>query len=103
MVEQWYVSHIFMKPESYQKERDRVLLDAVKPAVEALDAKKLIQTFHFLFEPNCEILFRVRLVDGASMKDVKTIVEGKLQPIKDLCSKIDPEETYPGEGDPSAD
>lgn len=103
MVEQWYVSHIFMKPETYQKERDRVLLDAVKPVVEALESKKFIQTFHFLFEPNFEILFRVRLSEGTAMNDVKTIVEEKLQPIKDLCSKIDPEETYQGEGDPSAD
>jgi hypothetical protein len=103
MVEQWYVSHIFMKSETFQKERDRMLLDAVKPAVEALEAKKLIQTFHFLFEPNFEILFRVRLSDGANMKDVKVIVEEKLKPMANLCSKIDPEETYPGEGDHSAD
>jgi len=92
-----------MKPENFQKERDRVLLDAVKPAVEALEAKKLIQTFHFLFELNFEILFRVRLAEGASMKDVKTIVEEKLDPIKELCVKIDPDEGYHGEGDPTAD
>jgi len=103
MVEQWYVSHIFMKPETFQKERDRVLLDAVKPAVEALEAKGLIQTFHFLFEQNLEILFRVRLAEGASMKDAKTIVEEKLGPIKELCVKIDPDEGYHGEGDPTAD
>jgi hypothetical protein len=102
MVEQWYVSHIFMKPETFQKERDRVLLDAVKPAVEALEAEKLIQSFHFLFEPNFEILFRVRLSEDASMEDVKTIVDGKLDPIKEICVKIDPEEGYHGEGDPAA-
>jgi hypothetical protein len=100
MVEQWFVSHIFMKPEAFQKERDRVLLDAVKPAVEALEAKKLIQTFHFLFELNYEILFRVRLSEGASMKDVKAIIDEKLEPIKGLCVKIDPDEAYHGEGDP---
>jgi hypothetical protein len=103
MVEQWYVSHIFMKPETFQKERDRVLLDAVKPAVEALEAKKLIQTFHFLFESNFEVLFRVRLSEGASMKDVKAIIDEKLEPIKGLCAKVDPEEGYHGEGDPTAD
>lgn len=103
MVEQWYVSHIFMKPEVYQKERERVLLDAVKPAVEALEAKNFIQTFHFLFEPNSEILFRVRLSESANMKDVKIIVDEKLQTIKDLCNKIDPEEGYHGEGDPAAE
>jgi len=103
MVEQWYVSHIFMKPETFQKERDRVLLDAVKPAVEALEAKGLIQTFHFLFEPNFEVLFRVRLSEGASMKDVKAIIDEKLEPIKGLCVKIVPQEDYPGEGDPTAD
>jgi hypothetical protein len=102
MVEQWYVSHIFMKPEAFQKERDRVLLDAVKPAVEALEAKKLIQTFHFLFEPNFEILFRVRLSEGASMKDVKANIDEKQKPIKGLRFKIDPEEGYQGEGDPTA-
>lgn len=103
MVEQWYVSHIFMKPETFQKERDRVLLNAVKPAVEALEAKKLIQTFHFLFEPNFEILFRVRLSDGVKLEDVKTIIDGKLNPIRGFCVKIDPEEGYHGEGDPTAD
>jgi len=103
MVEQWYVSHIFMKPETFQLARDRVLLDAIKPAVEALEAKDLIQTFHFLFEPNLEILFRVRLSDGTSMKDVKTIVDEKLGPIHDLCVKIDPDDGYHGEGDPTAD
>jgi hypothetical protein len=97
----WYVSHIFMKPETF-KERDRVLLDAVKPAVEALEVRKLIQTFHFLFEPDYEILFRVRLSDGARMNDVKAIVDEKLEPIKDLCVKIAPDEGYPGEGDPTA-
>lgn len=103
MVEQWYVSHIFMKPETFQKERDRVLLDAVKPAVGTLEAKKLIQTFHFLFEHNFEVLFRVRLSEGASMKDVKAIIDEKLEPIKGLCVKIVPQEDYPGEGDPTAE
>jgi len=103
MVEQWYVSHIFMKPETFQKERARVLLDAVKPAVEALKAKKFIQTFHFLFEPNFEILFRVRLVDGVKLEDVKAIIDEKLGTIKNLCVKIDPDEGYHGEGDPTAD
>jgi len=102
MVEQWCVYNIFMKKETY-KERDRVLLDAVKPAIDELEAKELIQTFHFLFEPNFEILFRVRLSEGASTEDVKAIIEGKLQPINDLCNRIDPDETYHGEGDPSAD
>ena len=103
MVEQWYVSHIFMKPEAFQKERDRVLLDAVKPAVDALETKGLIQTFHFLFEPNYEVLFRVRLSEGASMKDVKAIIDEKFEPFKGLWAKIDPEEGYHGEGDPTAD
>ena len=102
MVEQWCVYNIFMKKEAY-KERDRVLLDAVKPAIDELEARELIQTSHFLFEPNFEILFRVRLSEGASMEDVKAIIEEKLQPINDLCNRIDPDETYPGEGDPSAD
>jgi hypothetical protein len=92
-----------MKPETFQNERDRVLLEAVKPAVEALEAKKLIQTFHFLFEPNFEILFRVRLADGAKLNDVKSIVDEELGPIKGLCAKIDPEEGYNGEGDPTVD
>lgn len=103
MVEQWYVSHIFMKPENFQEERDRVLLDAVKPAVEALETKGLIQTFHFLFETNFEVLFRVRLSESASMKDVKAIIQEKLEPFKGLWAKIDPEEGYHGEGDPTAD
>lgn len=103
MVEQWYVSHIFMKPETFQKEKDRVLLDTVEPAVEALEAKKFIQTFHFLFEPNFEVLFRVRLSEGVTMKDVKTIVDEKLNQISDLCVKIIPDEDYHGEGDPAAD
>jgi hypothetical protein len=103
MVEQWYVSHVFMKPETFHKERDRVLVDVVKPTVEALEAKKLIQTFHFLFEPNFEILFRVRLADGAKLEDVRSLVDEKLETIGDICSKIDHDEDYRGEGDPAAD
>ena len=72
------------------------------PAVEALESEGLIQTFHFLFEPNFEILFRVRLNEGASMERVKSIVVDKLRPIEDLCSRIDPDENYHGEGDPQA-
>lgn len=101
MVEQWFVSHIFLKQKKYG-ERDNVLLDAVKPAVEALEKEKLIETFHFLFEPNFELLFRVRLKKDASMKRVKSIVESKLKPIKKLCTKIIPDEGYHGEGDPKA-
>ena len=103
MVEQWHVSHIFMKRDTFHKERDRVLVEAVKPAVEALEAKKLIQTFHFLFEPNHEILFRVRLADGAKLEDIISLVKEKLEPIRSLCNKIDHDEGYYGEGDPTAD
>jgi hypothetical protein len=102
MVEQWCVYNIFMRKETYE-ERDRVLLDAVKPAIDELEDRGLIQTAHFLFEPNFEILFRVRLSEGASMDDVKAIIEEKLQPIDDLCNRIDSDETYHGEGDPLAD
>lgn len=102
LVEQWFVSHIFLKQEAYRK-RDSVLLDALKPAVEALEKDNLIQTFHFLFEPNFEILFRVRLIGDGSMKKVKSIIQEKLKPIKNHCSKIVPDEDYHGEGDPKAD
>jgi hypothetical protein len=103
MVEQWYASHVLMKSDTFHKDKDRVLMDAVKPAVEALEAKKLIQTFHFLFEPNFEILFRVRLADGAKLEDVKSLVDEKLESIRNLCNRIAPDESYHGEGDPTAD
>lgn len=90
-----------MKQEFYEKRND-VLLDAIKPAIEQLEEEKLIQTFHFLFEPHFEILLRVRLCEEASVERVKGIVDEKLKPIKDLCSEIVPEESYLGEGDPQA-
>lgn len=102
MVERWFVSHIFVKKEKY-RERDKILLDAIQPAVEALEKGKLIETFHFLFEPNFEILFRVRLKKDASMKKVRSFVDQKFKLIKDLCSKIVPDEDYHGEGDPKAE
>jgi hypothetical protein len=91
-----------LKKETYEK-RDDVLLKAIKPAVEALENEKLIQTFHFLFEPNFEILFRVRLNEDASMERVKSIISEKLKPIENLCRKIVPDENYHGEGGPQAD
>lgn len=101
MTERWFVSHIFLKSEAYRN-RDSVLLDAVKAAVEALETERLIQTFHFLFEPNFEILFRVRLNEDANMERVKQIVTDKLRYIENLCSRIVPDENYHGEGDPQA-
>lgn len=102
MVERWFVSHIFLNQETYGK-KDNILLNAVKPAVEELENERLIQTFHFLFEPNFEILFRVRLNEEASMERVNSIIDEKLKPIENLCSKIVPDENYRGEGDPQAD
>ena len=102
MAERWFVSHIFLKKETYGKRED-VLLKAIKPAVEALENEKLIQTFHFLFEPNFEILFRVHLNEDASMKRVKSIIAEELKPIENLCSKIVYDENYHGEGAPQAD
>lgn len=102
MAEQWFVPHIFLKPEAYES-RDTILLDTIKPAVEALWKEKLIQTFHFLFEPNYEILFRVRLNEDASMERVKGVISERLTLIESLCVKIDSDENYHGEGDPRAD
>jgi hypothetical protein len=101
MVERWFVSRIFLKAEEYGN-RDTVLLDAIKPAIEALENEKLIQTFHFLFEPNFEILLRIRLNDEVSMERVTSIVADKLKPIKQLCDQIESDENYTGEGDPKA-
>jgi hypothetical protein len=101
MVERWFVSRIFLKAEEYGN-RDSVLLDAIKPAIEALENEKLIQTFHFLFEPNFEILLRVRLNDDVSMERVTSIVADKLKPIEQLCDQIESDENYTGEGDPKA-
>ncbi|MEM2112036.1 MAG: lantibiotic dehydratase C-terminal domain-containing protein [Candidatus Bathyarchaeia archaeon] len=101
MVERWFVSHIFLQQRAY-RERDIILLDAIKPAVEILEKENLISTFHFLFEPNFEILFRVRLKEDADMEKVKSIISEKLKPIENLCSKIDHDENYHGEGDPEA-
>ena len=98
MDEKWFVLHIFFNHETYSN-RDKVLLDAVKPAVEALENEKLIQTFHFLFQPNFEILFRVRLnEEDADMEKVKTIIDEKLKPVENLCDRIIPDENYHGEG-----
>jgi len=75
-----------LKEETYGKRED-ILLKAIKPAVEALENEKLIQTFHFLFEPNFEILFRVRLNEDASMERVKSIIAEKLKPMKTFVAK----------------
>lgn len=101
MAERWFVLHIFLKPEKY-KYRDIVLLDAIKPAVEELEKEGLTQTFHFLFEPNFEILFRVRLNEDADIEKVKSIIADKLKSIEDFCTQIVPDESYFGEGDPKA-
>jgi hypothetical protein len=101
LVERWFVSHIFLQQKVYGK-RDIVLLDAIKPAVEILEKEDLISTFHFLFEPNFEILFRVRLKEDADVEKVKSIILEKLKPIENLCNKINLDESYQGEGDPNA-
>jgi hypothetical protein len=97
--ERWYVSHIFLRQDTYAQ-RDNVLLEAIKPTVEELEKEDLIENFHFLFEGNFEILFRVRLRSTASMDKVKSLVGHGLQKIESLCSRITYDETYTGEGTP---
>lgn len=65
-----------------------------------LEKESLISTFHFLFEPNLEVLFRVHLKEDADLEKVKSIIFEKLKPIENLCSKIDHDENYHGEGEP---
>jgi len=102
LAERWYVAHIFLKPDTYAQ-RDKVLVDTIEPIVERLEKAGLIENFHFLFEPNLEILFRVRLREDALLDSVKSIVADGLNSIANLCAKMDYEEGYAGEGDPKAD
>ena len=97
-VTSWYTAHIFLKPDTYAQ-RDNVLVDMIEPIVDKLEKAGLIENFHFLFEPNLEILFRLRLKKDVSLESVKSIAADRLKGITSLSARIDYEETYPGEGD----
>jgi hypothetical protein len=79
------------------------LMDIIKPILDKLETERLIENFHFLFEPNFELLFRVRIRDGSDVERTKAIISDGLGSVANLCERIDYDENYTGEGDTQAD
>jgi len=67
----------------YEK-KDDVLLKVIKPTIETLKRGNLIETFHFLFEPNWEIWFRVRLKNENNIEKIKQIIKENLKKMSDI-------------------
>lgn len=67
------------------KERDdwnKVLLDFVKPTIETAENEKLLDTFHFFFEP--ELHFRIRPKKPGMVNRIEEIISENAERMKDM-------------------
>lgn len=91
MSEEIWVAKIIKLKES--DSWDKVLLDFVKPIIKTAENEKLLDTFHFLFEP--ELHLRIRLRKPEMVNCVEDIISQNAEKVKDLA-EIKPT-TYSGE------
>jgi hypothetical protein len=88
----WLVTEIYPKDNNQIK---KLVLDFIKPTVESLEIKHLIDTFHFFFEP--QLLFRIRTADVDKRNEAKSVVNLNLAQLKDNIKKSEVKEDYTGE------
>jgi hypothetical protein len=69
--------------QEHREQKERLLLDFVKPTVETIESKGLLKTFHFFFEPN-GFHFRVRANKREEVEEINEIVTHRLEKMNDL-------------------
>jgi len=68
----------------------KIFLSFIKPVLDELEEKKLLKTFHFLFEPGPRLLFRIR---SDKPQEVKSIIKRNLKG-KERSIILKPDEPY---------
>jgi len=78
----------------------RLVLDFVKPVIKSLEEKRVLQTFHFLFESGPRLLLRMQPKTRDNVDEIKQTVNKHLTNIRDYMVKEsvqDPFTSYTGE------
>jgi hypothetical protein len=80
----------------------RLLLSFIKPVIKELKNKQALKTFHFFFEPEPHLLFRIELCTEDAASEIKKLVRNYRKSIEDFIDSSRENELfadYPGEAE----
>ncbi len=85
--------------EEWHQVSEQLIRDLVSPVIAECDDRRLITSFHFLFEP--QLLFRLRCVSEQARSEVKELIIRRFSAVSSIVRElaINFNDDYYGEGD----